>query len=202
MKNTGDLYIRRFLSICHIAVMVIIIDCQPEDHCITAKIPLCQLFILQQAFQSIQSIFYIKSGITANTAHGNLSVTRTDQYAVIRCYRPLPLFKPAGKKVVIGSKLLSGAAGKINVIALHKSRNHPRRKPGIQKPAAQSGNKRLYYDLQAKTSAPVIIQMAQKFILSVLLYCDVAFSVYIFHNTSPAFAIKVPDGIHKRAMPA
>lgn len=37
----------------------------------------------------------------------------------------------------------------------------------------------------------------EKFILSVLLYCDVAFSVYIFHNTSPAFAIKVPDGIHK-----
>ena len=46
--------------------------------------------------------------------------------------------------------------------------------------------------------------MAQKFILSVLLYCDVAFSVYIFHNTSPAFAIKVPDAstnepcLHKR----
>ena len=74
MKNTGDLYIRRFLSVCHIAVMVIIIDCQPEDHCITAKIPLCQLFILQQAFQGIQSIFYIKSGITAMMEVGAMMV--------------------------------------------------------------------------------------------------------------------------------
>ncbi len=96
-----------------------------------------------------------------------------------------------GIKAILAEEYSRELSRKIN----NAHRN--RQKTGIQKPAAQSGNKRLYYDLQAKTSAPVIIQMAQKFVLSVLLYCDVAFSVYIFHNTSPAFAIKIPDGIHK-----
>ena len=57
VENAGQSYIRGFSSICHIAVMMIVIYCQSENQCIAACVSLSKCFVLQKLSYCIFCIF-------------------------------------------------------------------------------------------------------------------------------------------------
>ena len=79
VENAGQSYIRGFSSICHIAVMMIVIYCQSENQRIAACVSLSNCLILQKLSCCIFCIFDAETWVWADPVYGKFSVTGADQ---------------------------------------------------------------------------------------------------------------------------
>ena len=157
VENAGQSYIRGFSSICHIAVMMIVIYCQSENQRIAACVSLSNCLILQKLSCCIFCIFDAETWVWADPVYGKFSVTGADQDVFAHIDRAFFFSDAPYKEVIPWREVLFFVNAQVNLVVFYKIRYKSGRKSGVKQDSRCLWHEGSDQEFQAESATPVII---------------------------------------------